>query len=58
MSYDQTAFLIARSVYHKGITASRFFTKPFEKGFERLPTEIVEAYALDIEKFAQETLNK
>jgi hypothetical protein len=58
MSYDQTAFLIARSVYHKGITASRFFSKPFEKGFERLPEEIVEAYALDVEKFAQQTLNK
>ena len=27
-----------------------FFTKPFEKAFDRLPDELVEAYGLDIEK--------
>ena len=58
LSYQQTAFLITRAVYNKGIEASRFFTKPFEKGFEKLPEEIIEAYALDVEKFAKETLNK
>lgn len=56
MSYDQTAFLIARSVYHKGIEASRFFSKPFEKGFERLPDEIVEAYGLDVEKWIKQII--
>ena len=58
LSYEQTAFIITRSIYHKGIEASRFFSKPFEVGFERLPEELVEAYALDVEKLLQQTVNK
>ena len=57
LSYESTAFLITRSIYNKGIEASRFFSKPFEKGFERLPDELVEAYGLDVEKFLKDTLN-
>jgi hypothetical protein len=56
LSYEQTAFLITRSIYHKGIEASRFFSKPFEVGFERLPEELVQAYALDVEKLLQQTV--
>ena len=58
MSYEQTAFLITRSIYNKGIEASRFFSKPFEVGFERLPDELVEAYGLDVEKLLKQSLNK
>lgn len=58
MSYEQTAFIITRSIYHKGIEASRFFSKPFEVGFERLPDELIEAYGLDLEKTLQQSLNK
>lgn len=58
LSYEATAFLITRSVYNKGIEASRFFSKPFEAGFERLPDEIVEAYGLDVEQFLKDTINK
>ena len=50
LSYEQTAFIITRSIWQKGIEATRFFSKPFEVGFERLPEELVEAYALDVEK--------
>lgn len=50
MSYNSTAFLITRSIYNKGLKPSLFFTKPFEKAFDRLPDELVEAYGLDIEK--------
>ena len=57
LSYESTAFLITRSIYNKGIEASRFFSKPFDKGFERLPDELVEAYGLDVEKFLKDTLN-
>lgn len=42
-------YVIAKSIYEKGIKASMFFTKPFEKAFENLPNEIIEAYALDID---------
>jgi hypothetical protein len=56
LSYEQTAFLITRSVYHKGIEASRFFSKPFETAFEKLPEELIEAYGLDVEKFLKQQL--
>jgi hypothetical protein len=58
LSYEQTAFLITRSIYQKGIEATRFFSKPFEVGFERLPDELVEAYGLDVEKLLKETTFK
>jgi|TARA_R100000482_G_scaffold124922_1_gene79921 hypothetical protein len=44
-------FLLARSIYEKGIRASFFFTKPFENAFEKIPNEIIEKFALDIEDF-------
>ena len=43
-------FLIARSVFEKGIKPTLFFTKPFEKFYKRLPDELVEKYGLDMEK--------
>lgn len=56
MSFDATAYLIARSIYNKGIKTSNFFTRPFELGFEKLPEEIVQAYGLDVESFLKYTL--
>jgi len=56
LSYDSTAFLITRSVYNKGMKATKFFSRPFELGFERLPDEIVESYGLDVERFLKNTL--
>jgi hypothetical protein len=58
MSFKSTAYLIAGGILKNGIKPSLFFTKPFEKAFERMPDELVEAYGLDIEKFLQYTLNK
>jgi hypothetical protein len=49
-------FAIAESVYRTGIETTNFFTIPFEKAFERLPKELVESYALDIESFMEFTL--
>lgn len=42
-------YIIARSIYKKGIKPSLFFTKPFEKHFKKLPKDIVEKFALDVE---------
>ena len=58
MSYQSTAFLVRNSIFKKGIKPSLFFTRPFEKAFERLPDELVEAYGLDVEQFLQYTINK
>ena len=35
-NYKTIGFLFARSIMEKGIRASMFFTKPFEKAFENL----------------------
>ena len=43
LSYEQTGFIIARSIYRKGIAPSYFFTKPFGLAFSKLPYEIAKA---------------
>ena len=58
MSYQSTAFLVRNSIFKKGIKPSLFFTKPFEKAFERLPDELIEVYGLDVEQFLEYTINK
>ena len=50
-------YVISKSIYEKGIRASMFFTKPFEKAFENLPDEVIEAYALDIDDLLEFTTN-
>ena len=40
-------FLIARSIQSKGIRATMFFTKPFEKGIEKYSDEMIEALLND-----------
>jgi len=58
MSYEQTAQLITRSIWMKGTKPTRFFSKPFEDGFKKLPDELIKAYGLDVESFLKFTLNK
>lgn len=58
MSYEQTAQLITRSIYLKGTKPTLFFSKPFAKGFESLPDELIKAYGLDIESFMKFTLKE
>ena len=43
------AYLITRSIYSKGIRASMFFTKPFEKAYNDLPPELRIGFVKDIE---------
>lgn len=47
--YKTIGFILQNSVYEKGIKPSLFFTKPFEKAFDRLPQDIIERFALDID---------
>lgn len=51
LSYEQTARAITRSIYNKGMKPTMFFSGPFEKGFKRLPDDVLTAYGLDIETF-------
>lgn len=57
-TYRTTAFLIARSIKKRGIPATNFYTRPFNLGFAKLPPELTQAYALDIEEFLDYTLNE
>ena len=44
-------YLLARSIYNKGIKPSNFFSKSFEQAFDKLPEDMVKAYRLDLEEF-------
>ena len=56
-SYKSIGFIIARSIKEKGIKASFFFTKPFQKAFKNLDKDIIEAYKLDVEELLKFTTN-
>ena len=58
LSYQSTAFLITRSIYHKGIKPSLFFTKPFQAAFKDLDKEILRAYEIDVTRFLEENIKK
>ena len=57
LTRKSTAFLISRAIYHKGIKPSLFFTKPFEKAFDKMPQELIEKFGLDIDELLESTLN-
>jgi len=56
LTYKQTAFMIMRSVYAKGIKPSEFFSKPFNVAFGKLPDDLIQAYGLDVETFLKFTI--
>lgn len=47
LSYDSMSFLIARSIYNKGLKANLFFTQEFEEGISALMPKLEKAYAQD-----------
>lgn len=51
ISRKSLRYLLAKSIYEKGLRASFFFTKPFETNVLKLPDELIEKFALDIEDF-------
>lgn len=57
-TYDQTAWRVVKSIGRKGIAPSNFYTRPFNLGFQKLPNEVAEAYALDVEEFLDFTIDK
>jgi len=57
-TYDQTAWAVVKSIGKKGIEPSNFYTRPFNLGFQKLPNEVAEAYALDVEEFLDFTIDK
>lgn len=51
ISHEQTAFIIQRSIYQKGIPQTLFFTKPFRRGYSKLPSDIIKAFGQDVDRF-------
>ena len=56
ISRKSLQFMIARSIYKKGIKPSLFFTKPFEKAFKNINEDLIEAYKLDVQKLIETTI--
>lgn len=50
-------FLIARSIYRRGIKPSLFFTKAFEGAYKKLPDELIKKYGLDAQKLTTQALD-
>lgn len=57
-SYNSTAWAIAKSIKKRGIPPTKFYSRPFKLGFAKLPQELTQAYALDVEDFLDYTLNE
>jgi len=57
ISRKSLQFMIARSIFFKGIKPSLFFTKPFKKAFTNLDKDIIKAYQLDVEELLKFTTN-
>ena len=48
-------FLIARSIFMKGLEPTYFFTDAFEAAYKKLPKEFLDKYELDIDNFLKFT---
>lgn len=57
-NYNTIGYLIARSIFKKGIKPSLFFTKPFERAFDNLPDDLVYAFGLDLDNFMDFTIKQ
>jgi hypothetical protein len=44
-------FALSRSIYEKGIPATKFFSTPFKIAFKNLPIDLVEAFKITEEDF-------
>ena len=56
-TYEQTAFLIRNSIWHKGLKTTDFFTKTFDLAFKRLPDDLIAAYSLDVDNLLKLAVN-
>lgn len=59
LSYKSTAYIIARSIFNKGMKPSLFFTKPFEKGYMKyIDIDLIKAFSVDVDTLVDFNLNK
>ena len=59
LTYKSTAYIITRSIFTTGLKPSLFFTKPFEKGYEKfINVDIMKAFSHDVDLLVDYNLNK
>lgn len=58
LTYKATAFLIARSIYQKGLRTTNFFTNAYRNEFEKLPQEILTEYKNSFTTMLQKTFKQ
>jgi hypothetical protein len=58
LTRKQLNFKTAVGVFNYGIKPTKFFSSAFEDEFNKLPKELIEAYALDVETFMEFILNE
>jgi hypothetical protein len=58
ISRKSLKYLIARSIYRRGIKPSLFFTKALEGAYKKLPDELIKKYGLDAEKIVTRALDE
>ena len=56
-TYKSMGFILANSIYKKGIKPSLFFTRPFEKHFKKFPNELAKRFALDVKNLIATSLD-
>jgi hypothetical protein len=50
LSYKSTAYIITRSIFTTGLKPSLFFTKPFEKGYQKyINIDLIKAFSQDVD---------
>jgi hypothetical protein len=47
----QMVSMISSAIYNRGLETTKFFSKPFDEAFKKLPDEILESYGQDLNKF-------
>ena len=49
-NYKTIAFWLQKRIFAQGLAPTLFFTKPFRAAFKRLPSEVLEAFKIDVER--------
>lgn len=55
MTRKSLKYIIAKSIYEKGIRGSKFFKQPFEDEFEKINQDVIDAFGLDVNDFLIKT---
>ena len=48
-SYRSMGFWLQKSIFAQGLKGNKFFSKPFERGIDRIGNDLMNAFALDVE---------